>query len=451
MGLGLVALSCYLILIVTGILLMFYYKPSTDLAYNSIKDIHYVVPTGRLMRNLHRWAAHLMVFSVLIHMARVFYTASYKKTRQFNWTIGIFLLILTFGLSFTGYLLPWDQLAYWAITIGANIAQSPQEVTDTLGLTKYFDPGGILKVILLGSTTVGEDSLVRFNLLHVILLPVILTVLLGVHFWRIRKDGGLSRPEDDWLDRHLPEEEEEKPSFTQAPGKTYGLMAIVKGSSPTVGKSPEKTVSTWPHLFYAELAVLMVTLVVLLVWSFAMDAPLKELANPLVPENPAKAPWYFLGIQELVSFSAFMGGVGIPTLAVIGLMLIPYLDRENTGMGRWFAEEGEKRVAFQSFVFGLLCVLLVEALAIRFGWLRDWFPGIPQLFITLINPGTVLAALYALWSLQVIRRTGSTRQGAVALFTCFLIGFLVLTVIGVHFRGPNWDFYWWPSLWPAAH
>lgn len=111
-GLGVILVSQFIILSVTGILLMVYYTPSVDLAYNSIKDIHYVVPTGRFIRNIHRWVAHLMVLCVLLHMARVFYTASYKSPREFNWLLGMALFILTLALSFTGYLLPWDQLAF---------------------------------------------------------------------------------------------------------------------------------------------------------------------------------------------------------------------------------------------------------------------------------------------------------------------------------------------------
>ena len=137
---------------------MFYYKPYPDVAYESIKDIHFVVPTGRFIRNIHRWAAQLMVVAVLLHMARVFYTAAYRKPREFNWVIGMGLLVVTLGLSFTGYLLPWDQLAYWAITIGANIAQSPREVTDALGITRCFDPGGLQKLLLLGSDEVGAGG-----------------------------------------------------------------------------------------------------------------------------------------------------------------------------------------------------------------------------------------------------------------------------------------------------
>ena len=139
-GLGIMSAALFLILTLTGLLLMIYYEPSTELAYASMKDIHYTVPSGRLVRNVHRWGAHLMVLVVFLHMARVFFTASYKRGREFNWLVGLTLLVLTFGLSFTGYLLPWDQLAYWAVTIGTNIASSPQEITDALGITGTIDP-----------------------------------------------------------------------------------------------------------------------------------------------------------------------------------------------------------------------------------------------------------------------------------------------------------------------
>ena len=179
------------------------------------------------------------------------------------------------------------------------------------------------------------------------------------------------------------------------------------------------------------------------------DAPLKELANPAVPENPAKAPWYFLGLQELVSFSAFMGGIGIPSIVMLGLGLIPYLDREEAGTGEWFGGPGGLRLVLVSVVVGLLSALGVEAFAIRFGWLREWFPAIPQLLITAINPGTVLTAIYAGYSVWLVKRYDSTRAGALGLFTCFLCGFILLTAIGTYFRGPNWTFYWSPGDWPV--
>ncbi|MEW5978820.1 MAG: cytochrome b N-terminal domain-containing protein [Acidobacteriota bacterium] len=447
LGLGIASAAAFFITLVTGVLLMFYYKPYPEAAYLSIKDIHFVVPTGRFIRNIHRWAANVMVVTVILHMARAFFTASYRKPREFNWLVGMGLLVTTLGLSFTGYLLPWDQLAYWAITIGANIAQSPREVTDALGLTEYFDPGGLQRLLLLGSDTVGAEALIRFYLLHVMILPLVLAALMAVHFWRIRKDGGLARPAD--ADARLgPVPGETYPVFTEAPAKTYHLAAIVRGRTPAVGQGPENTVPSMPHLFYAELAVLMLTLLVCLAFALVSDAPLKELANPAVPENPAKAPWYFLGLQELVSFSAFMGGIGIPTIVLIGLGLIPFLDRERGGTGEWFGGPGGWPLVRRSLAVGLGAPLLVETLVIRFGWIREWFPHVPQLVVTLINPGTLLTAIFGYYSVWLVRRYQSARAGALGLFTCFLCGFLVLTVIGTYFRGPNWVFYWSPADWP---
>jgi quinol-cytochrome oxidoreductase complex cytochrome b subunit len=448
LGLGLISMASFVILCITGVLLMVYYKPSTDLAYQSIKDIHFVVFTGRFIRNIHRWSAHVMVAAVFLHMARVFFTASYKKPREFNWLIGLGLLVVTLALSFTGYLLPWDQLAYWAVTIGSNIANSPRELTDALGITAWFDPGGFQKRLLLGANYVGEDALIRFYVLHVFILPVVLVMFVSIHFWRIRKDGGLARPEDpmggmaEWGGaRHR--------VFEPLASKTYGLMALVRGKRATVNRGPENTQMSWPHLMWAELAVLMVTVAVSLILSYYFDAPLKEIANPAIPENPAKAPWYFLGIQELVSYSAFMGGLGIPLIALVGLAWIPFLDRRPGGEGVWFGTEGERVVAAQSFFFGLITAVGMLVFTINLGWLRNWFPSINQLWIIFINPGSILVFLYALWSVIVLRKKNSVRLAAVALFTCFLIGFIVLTYFATVHRGPNWLFYWWPSQWPV--
>jgi hypothetical protein len=269
-----------------------------------------------------------------------------------------------------------------------------------------------------------------------------------VHFWRIRKDGGLVRPAD--ADARLgPGGRSTYPVFTDAPQKTYQLAAVVRGRTAAVGRAPENTLPSMPHLFYAEVAVLMLTVLVCVGLSLWENAPLREIANPAVPENPAKAPWYFLGLQELVSHSAFVGGIGIPAIVLIGLGLIPYLDREREGTGEWFGGPGGGFLVVRSAVFGLGSVLLIETLAIRFGWIREWFPHAPQILVTFVNPGTVLTALYALYSVWAMKRYDSTRAGALALFTCFLCGFVVLTAIGIHFRGPNWDFYWSPASWPA--
>jgi len=443
LGLGMMSIAFFLILCVTGILLMVYYKPATALAYDSVKDIHYVVPTGRFIRNLHRWAAHAMVVTVMLHMARVFFTGSYRKPREFNWLVGMALLVITLGLSFTGYLLPWDQLAYWAVMIGSNIAGSPHEVTDLLGITPYFDPGGFNRQLLLGANSIGEEALIRFYLLHVMVLPLLAVFLVGIHFWRIRKDGGLSRPED------ADPSPQERDVFR--PSKTYGLMAVVRGKTPAVDNgAPENTLSSWPHLLIAELAALMLATAVVMALAYHFNAPLKEPANPSVPENPAKAPWYFLGVQELVSYSAFTGGVAIPAICLLGLALIPYLDRESGKTGLWFEGKEGRRVAFWSFLYSAVLVPGLLAFTVHFpGGLRYWFPDLSQWIVLVVNPGTVIVLLFALWSLGVMKMKNSTRLAAIALFACFLVGFTILTYTATIHRGPNWGFYWSKSAWPS--
>jgi quinol-cytochrome oxidoreductase complex cytochrome b subunit len=457
LGLGVITAALFVVLTVSGVLLMLYYKPSVADAYDSILDIHHVVPTGRIMRNVHRWAAHAMVVTVILHMARVFYTSAYKSPREFNWLIGLGLLGLTLALSFTGYLLPWDQLSYWAITVGSGIAGSPREITDAVGITEYFDVGGFVKEVLLGAHTVGQEALIRFYVLHIAVLPIALVVLVGVHFWRVRKDGGLARP---------PSADPPPESSSPAGMKTYGLMALVRGKSPMVDRELENTTPSWPYLFYAELAVVTIATAIIIAISIWADAPLAELANPEVPENPAKAPWYFLGLQEVVSYSAFMGGMGLPIAGFLALALIPFLDREKEEVGIWFSGRRSRLVTLYSLLLAVVVVPATLAFTINFGWLRDWkeplterfgrwvawYPEeIPQIIVTFVNPGTLFVAVFAVWSLLVLIRTRSTRLAAIAFFTTFLVGFIILTYFATVHRGPFWEFYWSQADWPEVH
>ncbi|MCP4707940.1 MAG: cytochrome B6, partial [Planctomycetes bacterium] len=249
------------------------------------------------IRNIHRWAAHLMVVTVILHMVRVFYTGSYKKPREFNWVIGMGLFVITLALSFTGYLLPWDQLGYWALTIGANIAGSPMELTNELGITQYSNVGGFIKEVLLGASEVCQEALIRFYVLHIMVLPRLMILLLGVHFWRVRKDGGLGRPglKTTTAGKGATAAVMVPSSPEESSNKTYGLMCVVKDRTPATNLDPAETVLSWPYLFRAEMLVLMVSMLICLIMALLFDAPLTEMANPSVPENPAKAPWYFLG------------------------------------------------------------------------------------------------------------------------------------------------------------
>ncbi len=344
LGLGLISFFLFMILVVTGILLMFYYVPSTTQAYDRMLDLRGTVAFGIFLRNMHRWSAHGMVAAVFLHMCRVFLTGSYKPPREFNWVLGVFLLLITLFLSFTGYLLPWDQLAFWAITVGTSIASYAPLI------------GKEVKFILLGDSTVGQEALLRFYVLHVAVLPALLSLLVAIHFWRIRKDGGLSRPEEeDALPAEAPMtsvEVVQGPAVVMATSpaaaaaaapvlqkRQYGIQGLVRGPFTKVGNVPDRSVFAWPNLFMAELVVFLITVAGVLLVSLFFNAPLEEPVNVMHPPNPAKAPWYFLGLQEQVSYSAFWGGVGIPGIEVLLLLLVPYIDRKVTGVGRWFARE----------------------------------------------------------------------------------------------------------------
>jgi quinol-cytochrome oxidoreductase complex cytochrome b subunit len=326
LGLGLISFWLFLILILTGVLLMFYYVPSTTQAYDRMLDLRGSVAFGTILRNMHRWSAHGMVAVVFLHLCRVFLTGAYKKPREFNWVVGVILFLLTLFMSFTGYLLPWDQLAFWAITVGTAIA----------GYVPVM--GKDIQFLLMGGTSVGQEALLRFYVLHVALLPSVLMLMIAIHFWRIRKDGGLSRPADADATPAMEMIDPAKRS-TPSPSKVYGIQGLVRGPLTKVGQIPDNTVYAWPNLFLAELFTLVITISAILLLSLFFNAPLEEPVNVMHPPNPAKAPWYFLGLQEMVSYSAFWGGVGVPTLFVLGLILTPYMDRTPGGVGKWFSRD----------------------------------------------------------------------------------------------------------------
>jgi len=358
MGLGLISFFLFAILTATGLLLMFYYVPSTTQAYDRMLDLRSSVAFGVILRNMHRWSAHGMVACVFLHMCRVFFTGSYKQPREFNWVIGVCLFGLTLLSSFTGYLLPWDQLAFWAITVGTSIAGYAPVV------------GKAIKFILLGDATVGQEALLRFYVLHVVVLPLVLTVFVAIHFWRIRKDGGLAKPETEAAAKRVPVqveiEDESEPIVSTgsvavaAPVRKFTIQGLVRGPLIKVGKLEDDTAFSWPNLLVAELFVLLLTIAGVMLVSFFFNAPLEQPVNVMHPPNPAKAPWYFLGLQEQVSYSAFWGGIGIPGIELLLLLLVPYIDRGKEGVGRWFARQ---RI-FANSVFLLFVIVNIYLIVI---------------------------------------------------------------------------------------
>ncbi|MGB3565362.1 MAG: cytochrome b N-terminal domain-containing protein [Thermoanaerobaculia bacterium] len=439
--LGTILMVLFGILTLTGVILMFLYVPSVERAYWGIKDLDYAVSFGWFLRRVHRISAHLMVAAVFLHMFRVFLTGSYKKgsavgsNRPFNWVLGVVLLILTLFLSFTGYLLPWDQLAFWAITVGTNIAASVPLVGDQI------------REFLLGGTLVGQNTLIRFYVLHVVFLPLALFGVAVWHMWRIRKDGGLAVVEQ------LREQNRETAPAPPEKTKTWSVLGIASGASVTVMDPStvreEDSVPSSPFLTTRLLAVSAVTLIVVMLLSLFVAAPLEQPANPEVTPNPAKAPWYFLGLQELVGYSALIGGVVIPGIVLLGLALIPYLDREQRRIGYWLTDSPGRRWSLVGVLWGTLWTVGCLAFGIRFP-MRALFPNIEsQLFFDLVNPASLLLLSFVILYFLALKITSSTRTAAIATFCAFIVAFVLLTWTGTMLRGPNWEFFWPWQPWPT--
>src|SRR3977135_4251280 len=204
-GMGGITFYLFIVLTFTGVLLMFYYHPSKVQVFRAVLYLEHDVPFGTLLRNMHRWAAALMVIAVELHMFRVFLTGSYKKPREFNWNVGVILLVLTLLLSFTGYLLPDDQLGFWAVTVGTNMARA----TPLLGHEGPFGAPVVLRLYndvrfgLLGGSIVDANALLRAYIWHCIGIPLVASIFMAVHFWRIRKDGGISGPAPVMLESEM--------------------------------------------------------------------------------------------------------------------------------------------------------------------------------------------------------------------------------------------------------
>jgi quinol-cytochrome oxidoreductase complex cytochrome b subunit len=383
--LGTASAALLLLLVLSGGPLLFLYVPSVERAYASIKDIEFAVTFGSWIRSVHRMAAHLMVAVVFLHLVRVFLTGAYKngigqgQRREWNWLIGVAMLLTTLFLSFTGYLLPWDQLAYWAVTVGTNIASSIPLI------------GPTVRELLLGGRAIDQPTLIRFYVLHVLVLPAALGALFVYHMWRVRKDGGLARADKVAV---LGEPAATAPVAT----KTYTLLGVARGTAPTVRTStleaPDLTVNSVPDLSRRIAIVVLGTIAVVSLASVYVRSPLEEAANALVTPNPAKAPWYFLWLQEIVTDTtirigaftvngAFLGGVVLPSLLIAVLAAWPWIDRSpSAAAGVWFAPARRRQNALFLVVVVLVVVFTLIGTFCRgpywhFYWPWQPWPEIP--------------------------------------------------------------------------
>lgn len=393
-GLGGMALVLFITLVLTGVLQILAYTPDTLSAYASIQNMYASGNAAGFVRNIHHWSGNLLVIITAFHLMRVFLTGACGSTRRMNWLIGIGLFLLVLLANFSGYLLPWDQLAYWAVTIFTSMA--------------VYIPliGNDAVELLRGGKEVGPPTLANFFAIHVAVLPVLILILLIFHFWLIRRAGGLVLKEDS-------------------------------------GQSGRPRIATVPHLIQREAAVGLCLLACLLMFSTMFDAPLGVHANPAESPNPAKAAWYFMGLQELLlhlhpTFAIFI----IPTLVILIFAAIPFIDGATLAPGYWCGSRQGVSLAVGNCGIGIfLTVLAIIAddkiiksafSAHSSGWLSRG-----------VIPLGVIAGLGILVFLALSRRNRYTKGEATMGVVMLLVGSVIgLTIIGIWFRGPGMALAW---------
>ena len=395
-GLGGMAAMLVGLLFLTGILLLLTYQPSTDSAYTSILTLTREVRFGLWIRNIHHWSANLLVVIAMLHLLRIVLTGAFGSGRRLNWIIGLFLLFLLLSANFTGYLLPWDQLAYWAVTI----------CTSMLG---YIPIGGLwLQELFRGGAEIGPATLANFFVLHVAFIPATLFILLLWHFWLVRRAGGLVQVEQDNPD-----------------------------------DVPVQRVPTVPNLIVREAAVGLALVAFVLILAIVWDAPLLEQANPGMSPNPAKAPWYFMGFQELLLhlhpiFASFLW----PLLGVAALLWLPFWNNSALPSGVWFGSgRGRKLVVWTALVGALttLAIILIDNLLLQ----SNTAVAVDTLITRGLLPTILLIALLVGLYLLLVKRLKYTRAEAVmAGIILVLVALAVCTIIGVWFRGAEMHLVW---------
>jgi len=384
-GLGGMALLLFILQAITGILLRFVYEPTPSGAYESVLFIREDVFFGNLVRNIHHWSGMLLVVIVFLHLLRVFYTQAYYPPRRFNWIIGLILLGLVILLNFTGYLLPWDQLSYWAVTVSTNMLE-------------YVPVAGEwMKQAIRGGDEVSGPTLLIFYNLHTGVLPITLLALLVYHFWKVRKAGGVIVPLGD--------------------DNTF--------------------VPSVPKLLEREVAVGLALLAFILLLSIFVNAPLLDRADPSFSPNPVKAPWYFSGVQELLlHFHPTVAVFVIPFLVGAWLFAFPYMKPGLRSPGTWFYTENGRRIVIVSAV---LSFFITTGGIIAGEYLVDfqaWLPGIPELISNGLIPLLIWGILLFGLGFFIKRRFNAIRiEMQLWIFTFLIVAYLVLMFTGIFFRG----------------
>ena len=392
-GLGGMAVMLVGLLFLTGVLLLLTYQPSIDQAYASILILAREVPFGVWVRNIHHWSANLLVVVTVLHLLRVVLTGAFGSGRRLNWIVGLFLFFLLLSSNFTGYLLPWDQLAYWAVTI----------CTSMLGYVPIY--GLWLQELFRGGAEIGPATLANFFVLHVAFIPGALIILLFWHFWLVRRAGGLVRVEKDQ-------------------------------------QTAVDLVPTTPNLIMREAAVGLALAAFVLVLAIVWDAPLLEQANPGMSPNPAKAPWYFMGFQELLLhlhpvFAVFVW----PLLGAATFLCVPFWRDTALPAGVWFgSSQGRKLATWTAAASALatLAFILVDNL------LFSPSTALTNTFVTrgLLPTGLLVVVFGGGYWLLVKKLKYSRAEAIMAGIILVLVALTVCTIIGVWFRGPEMHLIW---------
>ncbi len=392
-GLGGMAALLVVIQVFTGLLLKFHYIPSPAGAYDSVLNINEGLLFGKLAHNIHHWSAIVLLWITFLHMLRVLFTGAYRKPRHATWIFGILLLILVVLSNFTGYLLPWDQLSYWAVTVCTSLLQYIPLI------------GTPVKETLLGGNEVGSVTLSNFFNLHTGVIPLLMIVLMGFHFWRIRKAGGVIVPE---------------------------------------ALKDEPMVNTQPNLVAREFVVALVLLAFVLALSVIFDAPLRERANPSFSPNPAKAPWYFMGLQELlIHFHPIFAVVVFPLTILTGSFWLPYIKLNDINQGIWFLSDNGRnagKIALVSgFIFTIVFILISELLPDPETVLKS----VPSLITTGLIPFILLVVTIYLFMKYLRRKFLLSKSEYIqSLLIILVISYTVLSLTGILFRGAGMKLVW---------
>jgi len=382
-----------LIQVITGLLLKFHYEPSPENAYNSILNLQDSLLFGRMLRNIHHWSSIAMLWIVILHLLRVAFTGAYRKPRQASWILGLALLILVVLSNFTGYLLPWDQLSYWAVTISTNLLAYVPLI------------GNSIMESLLGGKEVGQATLTNFFNLHTGVIPLLTVLLMSYHFWRIRRAGGV-------------------------------IVADKDKDGPMV--------DTRPHLVNREFVVAVVLLAFLFLLSSLFDAPLRERANPSFSPNPAKAPWYFMGLQELlIHFHPFFAIVVFPLTVLTAACFLPYIKMEERNQGIWFLSDKGIRSAKVALASGFAFTVLFIGLSELLPDPEVLLSSVPSLITKGLIPFLMLSATLYLFLKQIQTRFSLNRSELIqSVIILMIVSYTVLTLTGIFFRGEGMNLMW---------